>query len=181
MSKDELKHLFDRLDGKFDVHQIQGDHQKRFLERLQAQKPKTNTIIKWWKPISVAASIIVLIGIGFNLLSEDTSEADLASVSPEMEQAQSFFSATISNEMQTLESYSTPETQSLVNDALEQMDVLENQYEKLKIDLVKSGNDQRVIYAMIANFQNRIDLLKQVISTIKEVKNLNTRKDEITM
>ena len=66
----------------------------------------------------------------------------------------------------------------MVQDALEQLENLENKYEILKLDLVESGNNKRVIYAMIKNFQNRIDLLEQVISTIEEVKKLKTLKNE---
>jgi cobyric acid synthase len=51
----------------------------------------------------------------------------------------------------------------------------------LKTDLVDSGNDKRVVYAMIKNFQNRIELLEQVIEKIEEVKNLNTNKNENTI
>jgi len=52
--------------------------------------------------------------------------------------------------------------------------VLENDYNKLKSDLVKSGQDHRVIYAMISNFQKRIDLLNKVL---EKVNNINTLKN----
>lgn len=58
---------------------------------------------------------------------------------------------------------------------------LEEEYQQLKLDLVESGNDKRVIYAMIANFQNRIDLLEQVVSIVEEVKTLKTNENEITI
>ena len=53
------------------------------------------------------------------------------------------------------------------------MNTLETQYENLKNDLLESGQDKRVIYAMIDNFQNRIDLLEQVLEHIEATKKLN--------
>ncbi len=182
MNKDHLNTLFESLEGTFDVHETPTGHQKRFLDRLNVEKQEVKKENRWWKPLSIAASVMILIGLGLTFLTgSDVTEADLASISPEMEQTQTFFTSTINKELETLKSFDAPETKALVDDALVQLEILEKQYQKLKIDLVKSGNDKRVIYAMISNFQNRIDLLEQVISTIEEVKNLNNTKDEITI
>ena len=59
-----------------------------------------------------------------------------------------------------------------------QLKTLEADYEKLKTDLGKSGNDKRVIYAMINNFQTRIDILQNVLSGIEQIKELKTQNDE---
>ena len=72
-----------------------------------------------------------------------------------------------------LEQENTPETQAIVDDALKQLEILDTDYNKLKTDLVKSGQDKRVIYAMITNFQQRIDLLNKVL---EKVNNINTLK-----
>ena len=148
------------------------------MENLKGNTLKRKLLINWRKALSIAALIAVIFVVGSLFLNEDVTAAELASVSPEMEQTQSFFTSTINNELQTLKSFESPETEILVQDALEQLENLENKYEILKLDLVESGNDKRVIYAMIKNFQNRIDLLEQVISTIEEVKKLKTLKNE---
>ena len=80
-----------------------------------------------------------------------------------------------------LKSFKTPETAQLVNDALNQITILEQEYQQLKEDLVASGNDQRVIAAMIANFQSRINLLENVIELIEEIKHLKTNENETTI
>jgi hypothetical protein len=181
MKKDKLTELFDNLEGSFDIHEIPSGHKERFLDKLiQSEKP---SVIKlnWWKPLSIAASIAVLIAVGSTFMKTNPSESDLASVSPEMMQTQSFFTSTISEELQTLKSLTSPEAKVLVDDALNQIDILEKEYAGLKKDLVKSGNDKRVIYAMISNFQNRIELLQQVIEKIEEIKNLKDYTDETTI
>jgi hypothetical protein len=181
MKKDKIETLFNNLEGNFDIHETPKGHKERFLDKLiQAEKP---SVIKlnWWKPLSIAASIAVLIAFGTIFMKTNPSELDLASVSPEMMQTQSFFTSTISEELQTLKSLTSPEAKVLVDDALNQIDVLEKEYAGLKKDLVKSGNDKRVIYAMISNFQNRIELLQQVIEKIEEIKKLKDYTDETTI
>ena len=181
MKKDAIDKLFENLDGSFDVYETPSGHKKRFLDKLiEAEKPSVIRL-NWWKSLSIAASIAVLIAVGSTLLKANPSESDLASVSPEMMQTQSFFTTTINEELQTLKSLTSPEAKVLVDDALTQIDVLEKQYAGLKKDLVISGNDKRVIYAMISNFQNRIDLLQQVIEKIEEIKNLKANRDETTI
>ncbi len=107
----------------------------------------------------------------------------MASVSPEMAQTQNFFTSAISNELAKLEAEFTPETAIIVEDALKQIEILESKYELLKKDLSESGDDSRVIYAMISNFQNRIDLLQNVIQKIEEIKQLkqNTNENAATL
>ncbi|PVW15671.1 hypothetical protein [Marixanthomonas spongiae] len=188
MKKDELDTLFEQNRTRFDVHDTPQGHQKRFLTKLQAQaeghkealKEKRRST-KWWKPLSIAATVAVLLAIGFLFQSTEAKAQDLASVSPEMQRTQSFFTATINKELKTLKSLESPEAKTLVEDALAQIDILEREYEGLKKDLVESGNDKRVIYAMITNFQNRIDLLQNVINTIEEIKTLKANKNETTI
>jgi len=179
MKEDTLNTLFKDMEGRFDVQETPSGHGTRFMERLhntsEEQTTPTKTLQRtWWKPLSIAASIALLIALAFNFQQDEVMQADLASVSEEMETTQSFFTTTINQELATLKSYSTPETKALVNDALKQIDQLEKKYQQLKTDLVTSGNDKRVVYAMISNFQTRIDLLSQVIETLEELKTSKT-------
>jgi GrpB-like predicted nucleotidyltransferase (UPF0157 family) len=114
----------------------------------------------------------------FTLLKPSNNVKDLASVSPEMSQTETFFTSTISEALVKLNNERTSETEILINDALKQMNILEKEYESLKIDLTESGDDKRVIYAMITNFQTRIDILKNVMNTIEHVKQLKQNKNE---
>jgi hypothetical protein len=181
MKKDKIEELFNNLEGGFDIHKTPSGHKERFLDKLiEAEKPSA-VKLSWWKPLSIAASIAVLIAVGSTFMKTNPSESDLASVSPEMMQTQSFFTSTINKELQTLKSFASPEAKVLVDDALTQIAILEKKYAGLKTDLVQSGNDKRVIYAMISNFQNRIELLQQVIEKIEEIKNLKANRDETTI
>ncbi len=182
MKKDQIDNLFKNLEGSFDVQEASAGHQNRFLDKLNSQsKKESNTVYYMKRVLSIAAILAVIVTISGLFLTNNVAAADLASVSPEMEETQSFFTNTINKELQTLKGFNYPETEALVQDALKQIGILENNYDLLKKDLVESGNDKRVIYAMISNFQSRINLLEQVIEKIEEVKNLNTQKNENTI
>lgn len=181
MKKDKLDELFESLKEDFDVHDAPRGHKNRFYEKLDSNEKYNSKSRNWWKPLSVAASVVIIVASGFIFLKNNAPTGGLASISPEMAQTQTFFVIAVNQELNTLKSFDSPETKVIVNDALKQMDILETEYVKLKKDLVTSGNDKRVIYAMISNFQKRIDLLKQVIEKIEKVKKLNPITDETTI
>jgi len=174
MSKDNLQELFNNLRNAFDVEEPGINHRERFLDKLN-NKDKIvvgKSKIDFWKPlIGIAASIILIVTLVFGN-QESNALKDLASVSPEMAETQDFFTSTIEAELNKIERESSPETKSLIEDALNQIQILEKNYEVLKQDLRDSGNDNRVIYAMISNFQNRIELLENVLQHIEEIKQL---------
>ncbi|WP_431137600.1 hypothetical protein [Psychroserpens mesophilus] len=175
MKKDNIDQLFEKLDTKFDVDTPNSGHQNRFLEKLKQQHRTDDTSPQqksnYWKPIlAVAASIVLCFSIFTFMQEQEPDLKDLASVSPELSKTQDFFTLAIQNELETLETERSPETEELIDDALKQLNVLEKDYEKLKKDLTESGDDKRVVYAMISNFQNRIDVLEHVLQNIEEVK-----------
>nr|WP_042294373.1 hypothetical protein [Nonlabens ulvanivorans] len=175
----------------FNTTELPSGHRNRFLERLQAaqedekvisidrdgkaeghEDARKNPWFKW----SLVAGLALLMGLaGFNLGS--SNDTDLASVSPEMANAQDFFSSTIAEELKQLESESSPETERLIADTKVQLLELENDYQQLKLDLDNSGNSRKVIAAMIQNFQNRIALLEAALEHIESLKQLKLNID----
>lgn len=176
MKQDNLDRLFENLKGEFDIEVPNLGHQQRFLEKLGAEDLKvikdSSRTFKLWKPLlAVAVSIILCLSL-IGVLTQQPETTGLASVSPEMSKTQDFFTSTIETELKKLNNERTPETQIIIDDALKQLKILENNYESLKKDLTVSGDDKRVIYAMISNFQNRIDVLQNVMERIDDVKQL---------
>lgn len=184
MQNDDLKDMFNDLKGKFDVNEPNEGHTNRFLEKLKANDTLASKVDKPsrfnWKPfLAIAASLVICFGVF--MTSQNTPETlDLASVSPELSEAQDFFTVTIENELKRLNEERSPLTEQIINDALVQIELLENDYNNLKSDLTESGKDKRVIYAMITNFQNRIDILTTVLEQIEQVKQLKTNTNETT-
>ncbi|NJW52616.1 DUF4179 domain-containing protein [Salinimicrobium oceani] len=176
----DLKNLFDGLD--FDIAAPSSNHEARFREKLgklpQKKKARRNGVISLWGPaMAIAATFLVaFLLIQGGLANPFNTEQELANVSPEMKQTQDFYASVIRTELAALEDQKTPETEAVITDALIQLEILESDYDKLKEDLGKSGQDKRVIYAMISNFQKRIDLLQTVlekVNTINTLKNTN--------
>ena len=181
MKTNNLKDLFDELD--FDIAEPSEDHEARFRNKLRQQpkgKIKRSGVISIWAPIlSVAAAFAVAFLLFQGVFSNPfQQQQELANVSPEMKVTQDFYSSVIKAELETLKEKRTPETETVINDALNQLEILEQDYEKLKKDLGKSGQDKRVIYAMITNFQKRIDLLKIVLEKVNTINSLNTTSHE---
>ncbi|MGB7841615.1 MAG: DUF4179 domain-containing protein [Salinimicrobium sp.] len=181
MKTDNLRDLFDELD--FDIAEPAENHEARFLEKLKQQKKekiKHSGVFSLWLPVmSIAATFLVAFLIFQGVFSNPFStKQDLANVSPEMEQTQNFYASVIKTELENLKEKETPETKTVINDALKQLEILENDYNKLKKDLGKSGQDKRVIYAMISNFQQRIDLLQTVLDKVNTINTLKNNSHE---
>lgn len=183
MKNDDFDRLFEDLN--FDIEEPHSGHKERFSKKLEDKSTSTkNTDAKsriLWTPIlAIAASFI----LAFFLLGDfigagnATRNSDLASISPEMKQTQAFYTGLITKELNTINSEKTPETEAVVDDALIQMKKLEKNYETLRQDLVNSGKDNRVIHAMIQNFQQRIDLLNNVLTQIENIKTLKNENYE---
>ena len=180
MKKDTIENLFDNLKHEFDVEEPTENHEKRFMKKLNNQDiVAVNTSKRnLWKPfIGIAASIAILVTVFVGTQPEETAN-DLASISPEMAETQNFFTSTIATELIKLEKESNPEMKLLIADAMVQIQRLEKEYNSLKEDLSESGNDKRVIYAMISNFQNRIDILQNTLKQIENVKQLKNTQNE---
>ncbi|WP_296383385.1 hypothetical protein [Winogradskyella sp.] len=182
MQKDTIDELFDNLKDEFDIKEPNQGHELRFLDKLKTNDMVSNDSKKSsgfnWKPfLAIAASLVICLSV-FTTLQNDTETLDLASVSPELSETQDFFTATIENELKKLNKERSPLTEAIITDALKHIQVLETDYQNLKTDLTESGNDQRVIYAMITNFQNRIDILTTVLEQIEDIKQLKINTNE---
>ncbi len=182
MEKDIIEELFEGLQGSFDTHEPDKGHEGRFLEKLNAsnnavtfQRGKVN----WWKPLSIAASIALVLGIAFiQLNGKTTMEERVAEISPEVSNAQFHFASLIEQQVKELKAEDSPETQKIIADTMSQLSNLKTDYELLEEELIQGGNSKLILSAMITNFQTRIDLLNDVLTQIETIKNLKNQNDE---
>ncbi|WP_431471709.1 hypothetical protein I5168_10260 [Nonlabens sp. SCSIO 43208] len=187
--KDDMKSWFQQQD--FDTTPLPNGHRKAFLEKLEElcdeetkviplpidkDGDKDNTfslskILKW----SAAATLAVLLGIaGLKMTSTDTTVTE---VSPEIAQTQTFFSSTIKNELEQLNTLRTAENAVIIEEALAAIEKLELQYEEIKQDYRINKDSKVVIAAMIENFQNRIQVLEIAREQIKQLEELKLEKE----
>ncbi|TYP75173.1 hypothetical protein [Aquimarina intermedia] len=176
MKQDKLEDFFEKIRDNVDIYEPSDTHFENFSRRLSAipgatLKQDKNNTINWFKPLSIAAAIaLLLISSLFIFQNRDESKRELASVSDEMYTTQSFFASTIAFKLKEIKKTATIADKELVNDAMNQLDKLDIDYQKLKQDLVISNNDTRVISAMIENFQQRATLLENVLETLQQNK-----------
>ena len=171
-----LEKIFKELENQFDIEEPNIGHFDRFRAKLNKEK-KPNMLIKLWPFIAIAASIILLFGVWLGK-SFSNQGMELARVSSEMGETQNFFMTTIKKELASIEKERNPETEQLITDGFQQMDILEKQYGKLTLELKESTADKRIIYAMISNFQQRIEVLQNLLIQIEDVKQLKTNNNE---
>jgi len=183
MKNNDFDKLFEELN--FDIEEPHTGHKERFFKKLEGRSFNTSKskgkIRNILTPVfAIAASFLLAFFLLGDFIGQGNSakNSDLASISPEMKQTQEFYTSMISRELKNLDAEKTPETEAIIKDALLQMDKLEKRYGDLRKDLVNSGKDNRVIYAMIQNFQQRIDLLNNVLTQIENIKTLKNQNHE---
>jgi len=174
--QDNLEKIFKELENQFDVEEPNFGHFNRFEAKLNKGR-KPNILLKLWPLIAIAASVILIFGIWLES-SFSNSGMELAKVSPEMGETQNYFVSTIEKELATIEKERNPTTEKIIDDGLQQLNKLEKQYETLTFELKESTEDKRIIYAMISNFQQRIEILQSLLIQIEDVKQLKIQNNE---
>ncbi len=182
LQNENLEELFNELRGTFDQEEAPEGHQQRFLEKLNASKGVVSMPVRkrnWWKPLSIAASVVLLIGLGIGFMNQQqTVEQRVAEISPEASQTHFYFASLIEEQVRELEKQNSPETELIITDTMQQLDKLEQDYKQMEQDLLNGGDSRLILSAMIVNFQTRIDLLQEVMNQIDSIKNLKTIDDE---
>jgi len=155
------------------------NHEARFIKKLDTHLTKKKTNNFSW--LSIAASVILLIGfVGYNFLnSEDpinvietpliSDTKSLSDVSPTLKKVEEYYLASINLELSKLK-YTT-ETKELFDGYLERLNDLNKEYDRLGVELTKSGPNEATINALIDNLKFRLNLLYRLK---EQLKNLNT-------
>tara|TARA_R110001592_G_scaffold191901_1_gene438479 strand:- start:2398 stop:2922 length:525 start_codon:yes stop_codon:yes gene_type:complete len=162
-------------DNDFDLQEPHSGHLERFERKLNQQKKNTKTSWKW---LSAAASVILVLGFWLGS-KHQKKQMDLSDISPKMEEVQNYFVSTIHQEIKDLEKNRNLETEAIIEQALEQLEELEDNYKTFVKELNTGGNSKKIITAMIRNYQQRLEILENVLNQIEKIKNLNLLKNEI--
>ena len=170
--ENNIHNLFDKH-SNWDLEEPNNGHENRFLSKLKAQEPKKKN--KLWIPITIAASFILGFGImyfnGFNAQPEVV-------FSPQVQETQDYFSTVINSELKNLKKQENHQTKILIEDALKEVEMLEKDYESLKKEIRKNGENKQIVFAMITNMQTRISFIKNVLEQVEQINNFKTDKNE---
>ncbi len=176
-----LESKINELKNQLDLAEPNIGHFNRFEAKLKgnlSKKKKPN----YYKFIAIAASLVLLISIGFNVFQANNKGVELADISPKMKETQTYFATVIQEELTKIEKQKNTNNTKIINDAMSQLNNLKIEYQNLTIELKNNKNKQALIFAMIANYQQRIEVLQnllQDLSTIKNIKNNNYENNNI--
>jgi len=185
MKKDPIDNLFDTLHGTFDTEVPLEGHENRFLVKLNnLEQVKTLPVKKnnSFKYLSIAATLILLCSLSMVWFqSTPTINEQVVEISPEISKTEFYFANLIEEEVNKLQSESTPETKQIIADTMLQLTKLEKNYKSLENDLINGGNSKFILSAMITNFQTRIDLLEDVLHQVEKIKEIKNTDNEDTI
>ena len=176
--KDSIEKMFSQLENQWDTEILRLGHSDRFLKKLNTDSVQTKK--KNWLPLSLAASLLLIAGIiGFYQLKEIQPTNQWQNASAQTKETHDYFASVVEKELTDLKSKETPETEQIITDALTQMNVFEQDYQKIINELQKNGDTKQLLHAMILNFQTRISFLEEVIKKIEIIthqKNIENEK-----
>lgn len=149
-------------------------HEKRFLKKIELRQPKRKIF-----SFRIAASIIFMISSMslFFYINQKTT----VQLSPETQRTQDYFSSIIDKEVIQLKSKATPKNKKVITDALIQLEVLEKDYEKLKLEIAQKGENKQIIYALLTNMQTRISFIQSVMEQLENINQLKNHQNENTL
>lgn len=171
--EDKLQNFFSEND--FDFSSPHSGHFERFERKLNEPKSSNKTSWKW---LSIAASIVLVIGFWLGS-SHQKQQIQLADVSPKMEEVQNYFTTTIRTGLKSLEKSRSLETETIIEEALDALEELEEEYAIFITELNIAENQTKVINSMIKNYQQRLQILENVLQQIEQIKNPNLLNNEI--
>jgi hypothetical protein len=176
-----LKKYIRKNRDSFDEKEPQDGHFERFRSKMEAHKPerKVNLFL-----VAAAAAIAGLIltgtlGILYNSSSLNKfngKELTLSVISPELKEVEDYYLSQINAryvQINSLKKNSSPEVESEVKKAIADLDL---GYFLLKKDLSNSPKQERIVSAMIQQYQVRIDMLDQILQTLQSLKQINNSK-----
>ena len=174
----DIRELF--KDDKITNEKMPGNHQERFLHKLDGALPEQKTPKFGW--MKIVAGVIVLLGLSlgaFKYFQPNVSDTavdvatneivetkTLGDISPGLKKVEDYYLASINLELSKMKY--TPETKELFDGYLEQLNELDTEYQKLSLELTEAGPSELGVNALIDNLKLRLNLLYRLRAQLKE-------------
>ncbi len=147
------------------------------IDKELDQKSNARPVRRLWTPLRIAASIIILIGIGVYagsfLNQNDSFEGYTSEKMEEFVEVENYYRAQYSKRVSNLSGYQVDPT--FQSDIQEFDEVIEELKEALKE--APKGAEEQIIGSIIQNYQTRIDILERIYSKIKKDAPTNNKKE----
>lgn len=170
--EDKLRDFFS--ENEFDFQEPHAGHLQRFEKRLQGKQTEKRFSWKW---LSVAASVVLLVGFALGSMTNKETPS-LGGISAKMQEVETFYVSTINVELQEIEKNRSLGTEKIIENALDQLEELEDSYKAFIKELNDNGEQRKIISEMITNYQQRLEILQTALDQIDQVKNPKILDDE---
>jgi hypothetical protein len=124
--------------------------------------------------IAASISIIVMIGIGYWQYQKN-SAIDISSINPDLAKQELHYASLIQEKNQELQRIKAHDP-ALYNEFSSEIKTIDENYKKLKKELVSSPNQEETLKAMIRNLQIQIQVLNQQLQIIEQLKEFKNGK-----
>lgn len=186
MSKD-IRALFKQDAQSENETAMPKGHEARFLNKLNEAIPEKRT--RRFSNYGMVATLLLLIVLSFgafNYLQPDveierpdvvnvkanTTTKSLGDISPSLKKVEDYYIANINLELSKVQV--TKENKELFDGYVSRLDILNQEYEKLSIELSNLGPSEQTVNALISNLKLRLNLmyrLKEQLKKLNAIKN----------
>jgi hypothetical protein len=154
-------------------------------QKIQKELRKDNKVprrISLWNLTRIAAAVVFLIGFGIVIGRQSSMSSEVAVVEenfPEFLEAKSYYETEVDEKLAQLASYNYDAS------IQEDMSQLDSFMEELRTALEEApkGSEERIINAMISNYQTKLDILERVLEAAKSNNQLKekSKDDEVNI
>ena len=172
-------------------------HEARFLEKLDKELPKggkKKSVYSLW--LQIAASVIVVVGLSAYFISStgkgdlpdekvtivdkekpdgQTRTISLGDLSPDFKKIETYYTTNINLQLSDLEI--DPDNKDLMDSYMERLGELDEEYQRLNVELNQFGPNDQTIGALIKNLQLRLQLLQKLKTKLNQLKSSKNEQE----
>ena len=179
----DLRNLFEK-DLEVQSAKMSEGHEARFLDKLEQELPEKKST-NYFGFFRIAASVVVLLGLGYAAFNyfggptetggvepqvvETSSIKTMGEYSPELKKVEDFYLASINLELSKVQL--TPENKGLVDGYIQRLKELNDEYDKLTVELNEDGPNAITLDALINNLKLRLNLVTRLKDKLEEFNN----------
>lgn len=187
----DIRELFEK-EGQFSEAKLSANHVENFQKKLDEAFPKEK---KRFSFLRIAASIVFVIAgsyFVYTMMSPEESNLSngetvveqpndhkvndnstpvslsLGDISPDLKKVEQYYVTNINYELSQLPV--NDENKQLLEGFLGKLSELDNEYKQLTLELNQIGPNEKTVNALIENLQLKLQLLYQLKSKLKELK-----------
>ncbi len=175
MEKDNLEQFIQENRKQFDV----AVPSSTVWSKIDAALPKEEAkVIPFRRLVSMAASVVVLLGMGVLIGLQLAPQADssIAELAPEFQEIEQYYSNKVNYQLAQLAKYQASNDPLIHQDLAE----LDQWLEQLQHELleVPKGQKEEIINAIINNYKTKLNILERVLKHAQEHTTQETNTDK---